>query len=262
MRQYFKIFQRLLKINFSLLLAYRASFIIDAITTVAWGIFQIVWIVLLTVNIKSAFGWTRDEMIMIAVSYNIIIAIFHCFFSRNFNRFSYIVDRGELDTLLTKPVASQFLASFWIIDYANIFRVIIGGLIMWYLLVRMQVLITLINILGFFSLAFFGLVILYSIWFIVSTLIIWFPRLSNLVDLLYNLNGLTRFPPDMIYGLKNFFLLFLVPFTLTVALPTKALFNKVLSGDIFFLVTTSFILFYTSRQFWKFALRYYTSASS
>ena len=133
---------------------------------------------------------------------------------------------------------------------------------MWYMLVKMQISITLINILGFCALAFFGIAILYSIWFIVCTLIIWFPRLSNLVDLLYNLNGLARFPPEMIYGLKNFFLLFLIPFTLTIALPTKVLFNRVLNGEIILLTAISFVLFWLSRKFWKFALRYYTSASS
>lgn len=262
MKQYLNIFKRILKLNFSLLLIYRSSFIADVFSSLAWGFFQIVWVLLLTSKIKSAFGWTREEMILIVVVYNVILGFFHCFFSRNFDRFSMMVDRGELDTILVKPADSQFLISFWVIGYSSLARALFNLIILFYLLAKMQIAITLINILGFFFLSIFGVILLYSVWFVVSTLIIWFPRLSNLIDLLHNLTGISRFPPEMIYGFKSFVLLFLVPFTLTIAIPTKVLFNKVLSGDIGLLVFLSLLFFWLSRKFWQYALRYYTSASS
>jgi len=262
MKQYFNILKKILKLNFSLLLIYRSSFIVDAFSSLTWGFFQIVWVLLLTSKIKSAFGWTREEMILIAVVYNIVIGFFHCFFSRNFDRFSMVIDRGELDTILIKPVDSQFLISFWIINYSSLTRTFFNLIVLFYLLAKMHVSITLINVLGFFFLSAFGVILLYSIWFVVSTLIIWFPRLSNLIDLLYNLTGVSRFPPEMIYGFKNFVLLFLIPFTLTIAIPTKVFFNKVLSGDVGLLVFLSLLFFWLSRKFWQYALHYYTSASS
>lgn len=262
MKIYWNIFKRILKLNFALLLAYRTSFVWSTLTTVAWGFFQIVWVLLLTHNVKSVFGWTRNEMILIAASYNIIIAIFHFLFSRNFDRFSYMVDRGDLDILLVKPVESQFLVSFWIISYPNVVRILVSLLALVYLLIKMHIIVSLSNIIGFLALTVFSIILLYAIWFLVSTLIIWFPRLSNLVDILYNLNGISRLPPDIIYGLRSFMLLFLIPFALTIAIPTKALINKVLGGDILQLVLISVILFWLSRRFWRFALRYYTSASS
>ena len=245
-----------------MLLIYRSSFIVDAFSSLTWGFFQIVWVLLLTSKVKSAFGWTREEMVLIAVVYNITIGFFHCFFSRNFDRFSMVVDRGELDTILVKPVDSQFLISFWMINYSSLTRALFNLIILFYLLAKMQIAITLVNILGFFFLSIFGIILLYSIWFVVSTLIIWFPRLSNLVDLLYNLTGISRFPPEMIYNFKSFILLFLVPFTLVIAIPTKVFFNKVFSGDIGLLVFLSILFFWLSRKFWQFALHYYTSASS
>ena len=137
------------------------------------------------------------------------------------------------------------------------------GLVVGIILIHnMHLAVTVSGIIGFLVLTFFGLMLLYSLWFIISTLIIWSPRLSNLIDFLYTINGIARYPTEMIYELRNFVVYFLIPFNITVALPTKAFFNRVLAGDVVGLILLSLILFYASRRFWLFALRYYSSANS
>jgi len=130
------------------------------------------------------------------------------------------------------------------------------------LIIKMGISISLMNIISYLVLVFFSMLLMYSIWLSFSTLMIWFPRLSNITTLLYNINGVSRFPPEIIYELKSFILLFLIPFTLLSAVPTKSLFQKALSGDVILLLFLALLMFYLSRKFWKFALRYYTSASS
>ncbi len=245
-----------------MLLAYRANFINSAVSTCGWGVFQIIWILLLTAKIKSAYGWSSHELILISASYVFAIGIFHFFFSRNFDRFSNLIDRGGLDNLLLKPADSQFLLSLWHINYANIIRMIIGLALVYYFVVTAHIHVSPINIIGYFVLIFFGVILLYSLWFLFATIMVWFPRLTNIVDFMYNLNGVARFPSEMIYEFKNFILLFLLPFTFTIATPTRALFNKVLAGDVVGLLALTLIFFFLSRRFWQFALRSYTSASS
>ncbi len=262
MKHYLKIYQRLLKMNFSLILAYRVGFINSVVSTIGWGIFQIIWVTILTHRIKSAFGWSKDELILLAISYVIVIAVFHLLFSRNLERLSRIIDKGELDTILLKPVDSQFLVSTWIVRYANFFRIFLGLGFLFYLTNQMGIHLTFIHVLSYLTLIFFGLMLLYSLWFIFSTILIWSPQLNNLIDFLYTINGMARYPTEMVKTLPFYLLPLILPFTITIVTPTRALFGKVLSGDIFVLLILAFLLFYLSRRFWKFALRYYTSASS
>jgi ABC-2 type transport system permease protein len=262
MRYYFKIYKRLIRLNFALILTYRMSFLNSIVATIGWGFFQIIWIYMLTYRTKSVFGWSRDELIILAVCYIIIIAIFHLLFSRNFERLSRIIDRGQLDSLLLKPADSQFLISVWIIRYANIFRIGMGVGLLLFLLNNLHITVSLINIIGFFILIIFGLVLLYSLWFIFSTSLIWFPQLTNLVDFLYTINGMSRYPTEMIKTLPFYLLPVLIPFTITIVTPTKALLGRILAGDVIGLILITSALFFLSRIFWKFALRHYTSASS
>ena len=259
--QYFRIYWQLIKINFAEHLAYRAHFINNVISTVCWAIFQIVWISLLTYKNQSAFGWRKEELIILTITFVIISGIQHCFISKNFGEMSRVIDHGLLDSFLLKPVDSQFLLSLTIVNFAGLFRFFFGVVALIVALNRFNIHPSFLNVISYISLMVFGLMSIYSIWYILSTIIIWFPQLDNLVDFLYDLTGISRYPKEMILKTNNYFLFFLLPITIIGATPTRFLFNKILAGDVLLLLVSSIGLFFISRRFWKFALHFYTSAS-
>lgn len=261
MKHYFSIYKTLLKLNFATLAAYRVNFINSLIGGVIWGIFTISSILLLTGNSRSIYGWSRTELLLFTGSHSIIIGVFHTIFSRNFQRFSEIIHLGQLDSILLKPVDSQFLLSLWIVNYVNITRSIMGFIFTLYIALHAHYTITLSGIFNYCILLCIGLLLLYSIWFIILTFIIWATSLSNLVDLLYTTSGMARFPTDMYKGIVPYVFLFILPITLVVTTPTKMLLHRALAGDFFLLLFFTILLFTVSRFFWKFALRFYTSAS-
>ncbi len=247
--------------NLSRTTAYLGGFYSMLAGAIVWSSLQFILILLLTSKTKTVYGWTRDELIILTAAYTFFWGIFHFIFARNFGRLSRVIDYGELDTILVKPIDSQFSLSLWIINFAGIFRILLGTAVLIYMLIITHTGVSAINIIGFLVLGLFGLVLIYSFWFIVATTLIWYPRLSNLIDLLYNVSSVSKFPPQMVYEIKNYFLFFLVPLTFIMATPTKVLLHKVLLGDISGLLFFSVLIFLISRWFWKFALRYYTSAS-
>lgn len=262
MKYYFKVYLRLLDLNLANLFAYRGNFVSTLISSIAWGIFSFVFIILLTWRSPVVYGWKREELILLMALYNIVIGgFFHLFFSRSLGRISTVVHFGHLDHVLLKPIDSQFLLSSRVIAYAQISRIIMGTAATAYLVNKMQIEIGLFNFFAFIVLSAFGLLLLYSLWFLVITLTVWFSRLSNLVDLLYHLNELTRFPSKMFDPVKNY-LIFIIPYTLVLVTPTRALLDKASLQEEMGLILLSILVFYLSRRFWRFALRYYTSASS
>jgi len=108
---------------------------------------------------------------------------------------------------------------------------------------------------------FLSVIILYSLWLMIMTLTVWYTKLSNLVDFLYEAHNVAKYPQEIYHGLNFVTYLVIFPLTLVVVIPTKALLQKVLLGDLLWPVITAVVLFYVARNFWKFALRSYTSAS-
>lgn len=260
-KKYIRVYKTLLSLNLSALTAYRGGFYAMLASSIVWGSFQYISVLLLTSRVKNVFGWNRNELIILTAAYSFFWGIFHLVLARNFSRISRIIDYGELDLILVKPMDSQFLMSFWVINFTGLFRVILGIIVLSYMLSLTHTVVTIINVVGFFVLGLCGLTLIYSFWYITATSLIWYPRLSNLIELLYNVTGITRYPPQIVYEAKNFVLFFLLPLTFAMATPTKVLLNKVLWGDVTWLLMFTVVFFLVSRWFWKFALRFYTSAS-
>lgn len=252
----------LLKLNLSNLLTYRANFFNSLISSMVFGIFSFLLIILLTSRSPTVYGWTREEMIMLMALYNIAIGgVYHMIFSRSLDDIPDIIDRGKLDTLLLKPIDSQFLLSTSTFGYTQFSRIIMGILVLVYLANTTGLRITALSVIVFLILSIFGIILLYSIWFSVLTLLIWNTRLSNLVDLLYHFNDLVRFPPEMYKVLKNY-AFFILPYTFILVTPAKSIFQRLSLLEAFTLIVLSMLFFLFSRLFWRFALRSYTGASA
>lgn len=260
MEKYFRVYKRLLLFNLSMLFAYRANFVNSVLSSLAWGIFSVLSIILLTSKTSIVFGWKREELYILAGCFSIAWGIFITLFSRNFDRFPRIINRGELDLILTKPMDSQFLLSFWIINYTSILRIIIGIIFVFYIAQKTGINIDFQQILGFCLLTIFGLSLLYSIWFLITGITIWFSRLSNITELLYSITSISGRPPEMFKEFSQYVFLFLFPLTLVVATPTRYLLGKGSFENITLLLLISVFFLVASRLFWKFALRFYTSA--
>ncbi len=261
MKQYIDTFKALLRLNVSRYLAYRANFVNSLFSSLIWSIFSFLYIILLTSKTPVVYGWTRNQLILLMGLYNIVIGgFFHGFFSRNFDRFSEKIHMGKLDAILLKPIDSQFSMSFELVAYTQFARLFVGLGVSVYIIQADHIKVTMAGLLGFCLLSVFGITLLYSIWYIVMTFTVWYTKLSNLTDLLYHLNDISRFPPKMFSGLKAFGL-FLIPYTLLLITPTKTLIQHITFLDAIELIILSVSFLILSRKFWRFALKSYTSAS-
>lgn len=261
MKRYLRIYLAILKINLAYLFAYRANFINNIIVSLGWGGFQIVWIVLLTGKRGDFFGWSQNDLVFLTLGYFMTLGIFHFLFSRNFDAFSRVMDRGELDSILLKPLDSQMHVTMRIVSYANMIRSLVGLvlIVVWTVVQRYPVTIMEIFLFGLYIGV--GVMTIYSIWLLFSTTLIWYPNLSNMIDLLYTINGFARYPAEIVRNSGKIVLYFLIPLLLTISTPVKILLHKNAFGDVIILSLCCGVLFMASRMFWKYSLRHYTSAS-
>jgi ABC-2 type transport system permease protein len=88
-----------------------------------------------------------------------------------------------------------------------------------------------------------------------------YTNLSNLIDILYQMNGFARYPLDLYQGLGALTFSVAIPLTIMVTVPAKLLAHTVTLSDFVLLFTVTAAFLITTRMMWKFALRFYTSAS-
>jgi len=260
-KRYLRVYRMLLRLNLNTLFAYRANFINSATANTVWAIFVIVMMLLLTSKASNIYGWTRYELLVMAGTYNIIFSIFYFFFSRNFGEFSNNIHFGRLDAYLTKPIDIQFLMSCMHVSYTHIIRFFLGTGFVIYILHKMQAVVTPLSVLYFAFFVILSVIIMYSLWLTVITLTIWYTKLSNLVDLLYESHNVSRYPQEIYKGASVYVFYALFPLTLIVTVPAKAILQKILLGDILWPIVFAVVLFVISRKFFRYALRSYTSAS-
>lgn len=250
------------KLNLANLMAYRGNFINNVIASVAWGSFSLYSMYILTNRITSAYGWSRNEILLFNGIYGIIVGIFHMTITINMRRFSRVIHQGDLDLILTKPIDSQFSLSLWLTDFTIILRILIAlGYTIWFIQL-LGIFLSIFQVLGIVVIAVFSLILLYSIWYSVLSLLIYDSSLSNLVLVLYQVESFARFPREVAQQLTNVVFLILLPITLVINTPTRLVLGKISWLDITGLMVVSLTFFFISRRIWLRALRNYVSASS
>ncbi|MEO0708703.1 MAG: ABC-2 family transporter protein, partial [Cyanobacteria bacterium J06649_5] len=107
-----------------------------------------------------------------------------------------------------------------------------------------------------------GVVSLYSIWFMLGATSIWFVKIYNVTEVLRSLLEAGRFPVEGYPAVYRVFFTFIIPVAFLTTVPAQAMLGR--SEPIWLLGSAllAAALFQASRAFWRFALRFYTSASS
>ena len=115
LKLYLEIYRVQLKNNWVREAVYRTNFLTSVTVDVIWIFVEVSLFTVLYANVSSLGGWTKPQVFFFLGIFFSSDAIFTTLFQRNFWAFSDLVNKGDLDILLTKPVHPVFLAlSRWI----------------------------------------------------------------------------------------------------------------------------------------------------
>lgn len=205
-------------------------------------------------------GWPWQEALLVLGFAQLVDAFFLLFFVPNLRRISEMVQDGTLDFVLLKPVSSQFwmstqqfaavglpflLVSLGLIVYAGV----ASGLnaTSWLLLV-----------LG----AVAALTLAYAVAFLFATTSIWFVKIFNVVFFLNSIVWTGQYPVQAYSRFFKYFLTFVLPVYFMTTAPAEVALGRLSFAWLFAVIGVSLGILALSSAFWRFALRYYASASS
>lgn len=261
--RYTRIYRAFVRISISRFVAYRGDFFSNVIVgSGVWVFFNVFSMYLVTARTGTVFGWSRGELILISCLYNVFIGVFGFLFVRSMTEFPDRVNKGTLDLLLLKPVDSQFYVSTYHAGLHSLLRTVLGIILAVIVCISFNISVHPLNIVYFLLASFLGLLLLYSLLFFLNTFTIWTPRIDNITELFYTLRSMGRYPRETFRQISEIFFIFASPFVIILSTPTKVLLGRANLydwGELTVLCVAGLVI---CRYFWKFALRFYTSASS
>jgi ABC-2 type transport system permease protein len=239
---------------------YRANFL----TASLYSLGQLAGTIL-TVNILYSknyrfAGWSREESYLVIALFTLLDGISSSALAPNLSRIVAHVQRGTMDFVLLKPFDTQLLLSTrnltpW--GFPNIFFAVAliayaGSKIplVWYAYPLGVLSVTL------------SILILYALWFMVATTTIWFTKIWNATEVLRSFIEAGKYPISAYHPSVGFFLTFILPVAFLTSVPAQLMRNPAAPLYLFIEALIAAVLLTVSRLFWKWALRYYTSASS
>jgi ABC-2 type transport system permease protein len=205
-------------------------------------------------------GWNWSEALIVLGIFTILQGFSGTFLAPNLNSIVKQVENGTLDFVLLKPIDSQFWLSLRTLSPWGLPDLFFGLMLVGY--AGSQLELTFADYaLGLIPLGL-GLIILYNLWFMLGTTSIWFVKTYNVTEVLRGMLEAGRFPMVAYPVSYRVFFTFVVPVAFLTTVPAEALLGR---SNLTWLIGSAFlalVLVGIARAFWRFALRFYTSASS
>jgi ABC-2 type transport system permease protein len=261
-RRYQRVYAACLRNCLARELEFRTSFVLSAGSTILWAIFSMLLAGLVFSNVRQVAGWDLDRMFVLTGSFLIVEGLSSALFQRNMQRLSEMVNKGELDFVLTRPISSQFLVSIRYVNFGDLPTAAVGVAYVAIGLSRLGIVPGPFEVVGYLLLIGCALLSLYALWFMAVTLVLWTGRINNISAIAPPFIEMARMPSDVYRGLVKPLLTYGLPIAAIATLPSKALLGVLEAGLLPYQLGLTAVLLWASHRFWHYSLRRYSSASS
>ncbi|MEC4983800.1 MAG: ABC transporter permease [Oscillatoria sp. PMC 1068.18] len=260
MSKYFQVLTLFWTTSLAAELEYRLNFLIAALTSIGnlagslFGLF-----IFYGTGYKFQ-NWSWEEALIVVGIFTFCQGFSATFLVPNLSSIVKQVQQGTLDFVLLKPINSQFWLSTRTLSPWGFPDLIFGFITVLYAGTKLGLEVN-SYLLSLIPLSF-GIIILYSLWFILGSTTIWFVKIENVTQVLRSLIEAGRYPIGAYPVAYRFFFTFVVPIAFLTTVPAEVMLGRTQINWVIGSGILAIALFLISNFFWQFALRFYTSASS
>jgi len=262
LRKYLEVYKKFLHTSLASELEYKTNILVDLITAIL-SLVGSIFLLSIFFQISGYIGvWKFEQALIIQAIYTILNGITNTWFNPNLTEIVKHIREGTLDFVLLKPIDSQFFISLKKINPSGFLEIMLGFLLLFFCIKINQINLNL----SFLTLSLItiscSICILYSLWFFISTTTIWFVKTWNAIEVLRSFLYIGRFPLNSFsFSLRIFFSVF-IPIAFITTIPSEVFLGLSQLWKILLEVIVASVFLITSRKFWLFALKFYSSASS
>ena len=257
-----RIWRRFLIIALSREAQFRANAISTIIVGTAHIVVSLIPIVILFEFTSDVQGWSRPEVIALSGLFQIVTGLLDTFVTANMSRFTGLVANGELDPVLLRPMSSQFYTTFRWIAPSSFFSTIAGVLIMLFGLNLAGASPGPIEIAAAIVITLCGTVLLTCFCAAMIYLVFWSTSVHSISSLFSDLWYTGGYPTAFFPRGIRAFLSFVFPVAFATTVPMETLLGRGSLVQVGIAVTAAAVAILAIRTWWRFAVRFYSSASS
>lgn len=244
-------------------MSFKGNFLLWIVVEILWFGLQLCFVSVIYSQTESVGTWTQWQMVLLVGASNFIQQIFQAFFLTNCTNLSELVRTGKMDFLLLLPVNTRFIISLRVVDLGGFVNALFALAVMVFAAVKLDLHPTAGQFAGFTALCVVGILLHYSLMFILATVCFWTVRAQGIVWGYYNLFNIARMPDEAFRGAFKAVFTFALPMLLVSNVPTRALADTLRSWHSWaLLLGVGVFWLLVSEWFWRYSLRRYTSASS
>src|SRR5208337_5004570 len=263
LKRYLTIYAALWKNSVAREMSFKGNFILWIVVELLWFGLQLCFVSVVFSQTSSVGTWTQWQMVLLVGASNFIQQVYQAFFLVNCTNLSELIRTGKMDFLLLLPVNTRFIVSLRQVDLGAFVNALFAVAVMIFAADRLQLHPTLVQLAGFGALCIVGILIHYSLMFMLAAISFWTVRAQGIVWGYYNLFNIARMPDDAFRGAFKAMFTFALPVLLVSNVPVRVLVNTLHSSMAWLvLLGLGIVWALISEWFWRFSVRRYTSASS
>lgn len=262
MKRYTKLWLSFAKNSLIREMGFKANFLVKVTLEIGWAFATIFMFEIIFYQTNTIAGWKKGEIYLIYSLFRIVSAIGSIIYRKNLSRLSHLINSGEFDYYLTKPVNIFFLSNTRYVSLDRISQTLVGIGIYLYALTFPEVPNTPKTLLLTLFFIPLGILIRFSLNVIIHLPVFLSEKLENIYRLELTFFSIARYPRGVFPPFLVKIFTFLIPVLAVAALPAEIILSKSPQYWILILLTIAITLFTISYKLFNLALRSYTSASS
>lgn len=244
-------------------MGFKSSFLLWIVVELLWFGLQLSLVGVIYLHTDHVGDWTKWQVVMLVGVSHLIQQMFQAIFMTNLTQLSELIRTGRFDFLLLMPANTRFLVSLRQVDLGGFVNSCSSLAVIAYAARQLNYVPGPAQLLGFLGLVVAGVLIHYSLMFMLVTTSFWTVRAQGVLYSYYSLFNIARSPDAAFQGVFKAFFTFVLPVLLVSNVPVKVLAGKlVASWEVPVLLGLGLAAFLASSRVWRLAMRHYTSASS
>ncbi len=263
LKRYLTIYGALWKTSVTREMSFKGNFVLWILVELLWFGLQLAFVGVIFSQTTTVGTWTVWQVVLLTGTSNFIQEIYQAFFLVNCTNLSELVRTGKMDFLLLLPVNTRFIVSTRQVDLPSFANAAFALCVMTFAAHKLGLHPTVVQLLGFGALCVVGLLVHYSLMFMLASVSFWTVRAQGIVWGYYNLFNIARMPDEAFRGAFKAVFTFALPVLLVSNVPVRVLADKLTSPvALSALFGLGVVWALISEWFWRFSIRRYTSAST
>ena len=209
--RYGAIYAALWKTSVTREMSFKGNFILWIVVELLWFALQLCFISVLYLHTNSIGTWTQWQVVLLVGASSFIQQTYQAFFLTNCANLSELVRTGKMDFLLMLPVNTRFVVSLRQVDLGAFVNGAFAVAVMVYAAGKIGFAPHAGTLLGFLGLCAVGILIHYSLMFMLAAISFWTVRAQGIVWGYYNLFNIARMPDDAFRGVFKIVFTFVLP---------------------------------------------------